>query len=183
MAQIRIPRSARSPYEAVYARLIRRILGDGSDWGLDGQLFRCGAKIDESELWPGDDYPSVPLLFECAGRDSAPLRRPLGGGRAVRPRLYILWRWSADAREWMEIARISAAGDEWIDRMSALVRLELARAPRPASQIEIAVRASNRWTDSLDRELEALDRDERVLALGYFYEEITARFAALQQRA
>jgi hypothetical protein len=176
-----IPRSAPSRRERGYACLIRRVSDNPTAVAFDGKYFRCGAAIDESELSPDEEWPSTPLLLEYAGLDyAAPLQRLASGyGGKRRPLVHILWRYERDRREWRELARASSVDNDWVQHFVAIARVEMLRNGRPAAPVDIAVRASVRWIEALDRELSQLENEERVIALGLLYEQITARVVDL----
>jgi hypothetical protein len=148
---------------------------------FDGKHFRCGIAIDDSELWPNDEYPQTPLLLEYAGLDyRAPLERLASGfGGKRRPLVHILWRWERDRGEWRELARVSSVDNDWVAHFVAIARVEIERGGRAVSAGEIALRASVRWIEALDRELNQLEGEERAIALGLVYEQVTARVVDL----
>lgn len=163
--------------------LIRRVCDNQTAIAFDGKHFRCGIAIDDSELWPDDEYPQTPLLLEYAGLDyEAPLERPGSGfGGKRRPLVHLLWRYEKDRREWHELARTSSVDSEWVAHFVAIARIEMERGGRRATPIDIAARASWRWMETLDQELRALNAEERVIALGMVYEQITARVVELER--
>jgi hypothetical protein len=176
-----LPRSSPSRRERGYACLIRRVGDHQTAIAFDGKHFRPGAAIDDSELCPGDEWPRTPLLLEYAGLDhTAPLARLSSGfGGKRRPGLHILWRYEREAHEWRELARASSVDNEWVAHFAAIARVELERGGRPAAPVDIAARASTRWIEALDRELNQLENEERAIALGLVYEQVTARVVEL----
>lgn len=180
---MRIPRTSPSRKERTYATLVHH-LQESAPW-FEGRLISCGKAIDESELWPDDTWPSVPLLIEHAGADhSVDLEyRDSGYGRRIRPRIYILWRYESEFRTWKELARTTTVDNEWVESFRALIAVEMRRVPSRVAPVELATRSFHRCVELLDRELAALDCEARALALGYLYEEITARVASLDSAA
>lgn len=151
---------------------------------FEGRLLRPGAVIDDAELWPGVDWPEIPLLLEYAGLDyAAPLARLANGyGGKRRPVIHILWRWDIDACQWHEIARSSSVDSDWVEQFAAIARVELRRHVRkPAA--DIAAQASARLVEALDRELQRLEGEELALALGLIYEQVAARVVELDRCA
>jgi hypothetical protein len=149
---------------------------------FEGKLLRCGAPIDDSELWPDPDWPAAPLLLEYAGLDyAAPLQRLASGfGGKRRARIHILWRY--EGGEWRELVRSSSVDNDWIQHFAAIARVELRRGRRKAPS-EVAALASARCVEALDRELRELQGEERVLALGLIYEQVAARVVELDRCA
>ena len=181
--RVSVPRSAEGRRERCYACLIRRVGDNPTALAFDGRLLRCGIAIDESALWPGTDWPATPLLLEHAGADyRASLQRPASGfGSRRRPQIHILWRY--ERGEWRELVRSSSVDGGWIEHFAAIARVEIARSGRLAAPADIAARTSARFVEALDRELGQLDGEERVLVLGFLYEELTARVVELDRCA
>jgi hypothetical protein len=151
---------------------------------FQGKLLRCGAAIEDVELWPDEDWPAAPLLLEYAGLDySAPLQR-LGNGYGGKRRalIHILWRYECDECAWRELARSSSVDNDWIEHFAAIARVELRRGARKAPR-EVAAIASARCVEALDRELRELQGEELVLALGLIYEQVAARVVELDRCA
>ncbi len=176
-----LPRTSASRRERGYVCLIRRVCDNPTAAAFDGKRFRAGAAIDDSELSPGDEWPSTPLALEYAGLDySAPLQRLASGfGGKRRPLIHVLWRYERDRGEWRELARASSVDNEWVAHFIAIARVELVRNGRRAAPVDIAARASFRWIEALDRELSQLENEERAIALGLVYEQVTARVVEL----
>jgi hypothetical protein len=173
---------------------------------FEGKLLRPGAAIDDAELWPGEEWPAVPLLLECAGRDfAAPMRRIASGfGGKRRPIIHILWRYerrpqaqpngspypgispdqnsSTGSGEWRELVRASSVDNDWIAHFAAIARLELRRGVE-TPPLAIAERALARCVEAMDRELQQLQGEELILALGFLYEQVAARVVKLDQCA
>jgi len=106
MAQIRIPRSATRRNAITYAKLLYWVNEPAlTGYDFEGMLLRPGQALEESALWPGEDWPRMPVLLECAGNEMP------GWGHRRTPVTYILWRY--EGGEWRELARTSAIGIEW----------------------------------------------------------------------
>lgn len=181
---MRVPRSSTSRKEKTYATLVHQVRESAPFF--DGKLLACGKAIDGSELWPDDTWPIVPLLIEHAGADySADLKyRDSGFGWKIRSRIYVLWRYEREFHTWKEMARISTVDNDWVESFRALIAVELRRNPSRVPPVELATRSFHRCVELLDKELDALgNREARALALGYLYEEITARVASLDSAA
>ena len=182
MARVRIPRTSTSRRDRGYARLVRCVEEFETPLAFTGKLFRPGDEIEESLLRPNESWPRDPLLVEYAGPDyAAPLERLASGfGHRRRPDIHVLWRYEREAGHWRQLAHTSGVDNDWILHFAAIVRAEVARSGyrTTSATVDNAAEACARWIDSLDRELAELDRDERALAIGYFYEEVTARVAA-----
>ena len=132
--------------------------------------MRSGAMVNVSDLWPAPDFPATPLLIEYAGSDRT------GWGHRRSNSIHILWRFDAGNKEWVEVARATGKGTEWL---SALVPATLAQlGPRDLLKpADFAERASSRVLILLDRELELLALADRGAMLSVLYEKVTARFA------
>lgn len=181
--RISIPRTAKSRREACYATLIRRIVANPTGFAFQGTSLRCGAVIDESDLWPSDEYPRTPLLVEYAGRDfDAQLEYdPSGAGHRRRPDLRVLWRYDRRKHVWRELARCSSVSRDGIEYLMLIARQELARQPCPVPPVEMATRASIRTIQMLDTELAQLNFAERALAMSQIYDQVISRVVALDE--
>lgn len=173
--RVAIPKSAVGRGERTYARLVRSVTRSASGLAFEGKLLRCGDSIEESELWPDDDYPAVPLLIEFAGR------AVVGRGHNRSSWLYILWRFEPHAHVWRELARTASVGAEWVDYLRPIALLEMGR--KRADPDDVAARVSRRVLIVLDGELDCLADDERLLAISLIYEQVTARLAELDRCA
>jgi hypothetical protein len=182
--RVHVPRTAEGRREQCYAKLIRTVSDNRTAMAFEGNLLRCGAVIDDAELWPGEDWPAAPLLLEYAGLDyRAPLQRLANGyGGKRRPLIHILWRYDCDECEWRELVRSSSVDGDWVQQFAAIARVELGRgAKRPP--VEVAALASARCVEALDRELRELKGEELILALGFLYEQVAARMVELDKCA
>jgi hypothetical protein len=180
--RISIPRTAKIRREACYATLIRRVISNPTGFAFQGLNLRCGAIVDESELWPSDEYPLTPLLLEYAGRDfDAQLEyRSPGTGHKRRPDLRLLWRYDRRKHLWRELARCSSVSRDGIEYLLLIARQELSKQPCPVAPEEMATRASSRAIEVLDTELAQLDGQERVLAISQIYDQVVSRVVALR---
>lgn len=145
----------------------------------------CGAELEESQLWPTDEYPVTPLLLEYAGRDfDAPLEYgPLGTGHRRRPDLRLLWRYNRRKHVWRELARCSSVSRDGIEYLMLIARRELAKQPCPIPALEMATRASSHAIEVLDAELAQLDGQERALAISQIYDYVVSRAVAIADDA
>lgn len=173
--RLTIPRTTTSRKERTYARLVRAVTRNASGLAFEGRLLRCGESIEESELWPDDDYPAVPLLVEFAGR------AVVGRGHNRSSWLYILWRYEVNAHMWREIARTSSVGADWVEHLRPIALVEIGR--KRAEPVDVATRVSGRVLVMLDGELDSLAEDERLLAMSLIYEQVTARLVELDRCA
>jgi hypothetical protein len=74
-----------------------------------------GAIVDETELWPTDSYPAVPVLLETCQIVFS------GRGHHKNPLEHILWIYSHKAKEWRQVAHVSAhQPEEWIPPIAAV---------------------------------------------------------------
>ena len=141
---------------------------------FEGVLFKPGATVDESALWPTPEYPAVPLLLEYAGNDRT------GRGHNRSNDVYLLWRYDRALGSWVELVRSVSRGAEWVERIKAVALLELGLpvlADNPADPAS-AAGITDRVLSLLDRELEMLGPHERHLVMDYCYQEFSARAAA-----
>lgn len=182
--QIRIPRttldgpSGRAP--AGYALLIQRLPRRGVI--IPGRLFRAGALVDQSELWPTRSYPLVPLLVEFAGTDGlAANGKPARGHNRARD-VRVLWRFDRDSKSgepgaWDEIARVTSEGSHWYADLAPIVERELV-APAIDGMIE-AREAAGRLAALIDGALDELTDEGRERAIALLYDRAAARLADL----
>lgn len=169
---MRIPRSQQGRREISFAKLILRVYPRRpSHAAIDGRLLKCGALIDEAELWPTPEYPSVPLLLEYAGKK----RKFLNDRNADD--VHILWRYDRATRSWGEIARCLSKGADWASHMCPIAIAEMTRA-KPAATRDatvLAAEVSSRVLRLLDDELDRLPLADRTVVMDLVYHQFAAR--------
>jgi hypothetical protein len=177
---VRIPRTAargvaNSKTERSYALLVLRLGRNRALRNFEGRLFRCGALVEESALWPAPHYPRVPLLIEYAGRESAAANaKPARGHNRARD-IRILWRYDRERGEWDELARILSEGSHWYADLAPIVEREL--VPPDIDHVSEARAAAGRLAALIDTELGALASEGREHALAFLFDEIAGRIA------
>jgi hypothetical protein len=115
--RIRIPNSATRRGGITFAKLLSWVTEPATTgFDFEGRLLRPGQQIDESELWPSEDWPEVPVLLECAGITE------VGWGHRRSVYTYILWRYERDRGEWREIARTTGTSSEWCCILGPIAR-------------------------------------------------------------
>lgn len=172
MAEIRIPHSSIAGRgQLTYALLIGRVFPGAKNafQAFEGTRYKPGARIPEAALHPTDEYPLVPIVIEYAGNDRT------GRGHNRSNDVHVLWKFQA--AEWIELARVTSQGPEWVVHLMPFV-LDHVRGSAVAGEAEIAGRVTRRIMDILDRELTALSRDGRDRAMSFLYDAVTARMAA-----
>lgn len=100
-----------------------------------------------------------------------------GRGHKPSQHLYLLWRWDTvkgkKERQWLELARISAEGLEWVD---TLRRIAMGAMSGCGPKREAAAPAATaRVLSALESELEILDTEDRRNLLGLLYEQFLGR--------
>lgn len=166
-----IPRSCSSRRALTFARLLLRVYPRRDFNAFEGMLLKPGAVIEESALWPTEEYPRTPLLLEYAGNDCS------GRGHNRSNDIYILWRYCRAAGKWNEIARCVSQGAEWMHHMKAIAIAELGREGVAADPRQAAT-VSGRVLGMLDAELERMDTLERHLVMSFVLQEFSARAVA-----
>jgi hypothetical protein len=134
---------------------------------FEGPLFKPGALVDDSALWPDARYPAKPVLLEFAGSDHT------GSGHNRSNQIYILWRFEPDRWVWVEVVRVLTQNADWIANLLPIALAELGGVPAPDPLL--AAEVAGRWLSQLDAELEALRAEDRGLALNLIFEQVTAR--------
>lgn len=171
MPTVRIPRSAVSRREKTYAQLIRRVYPRREFAAFEGPVFRCGANVDEADLWPDERYPGLERglawVLEYAGNDKT------GWGHRRSNDIYILWRYERAHNAFVEVARCLGQGRDWLDHIRYVAMREIGRVE--VRDPLLAQKASGRVLAALDAELEVLTREDRGLVMSYVYEQFTAR--------
>jgi hypothetical protein len=172
---IRLPRSASRRSGPSYALLVRRLSPNRALRNFEGQLFRSGARVEESALWPDPHYPLVPLLIEFAGTDGlAANGKPARGHNRARD-IRILWRFDRVRGEWDEVTRITSDGSHWYADLAPIVEREL--VPAVVDHAGEARTVAGRLAALIDGALDQLTEEGREHALAFLYDEIAARFA------
>jgi hypothetical protein len=165
LATIRIPRTCQFRREPTYAMLIRRV-NRRKVIAFEGRYFRTGVTVDERELRPTLEWPEIPLLIEYAGSDRT------GRGHRRSRDIHVLWKF--EIGQWVELARVSSQGPEWVHHLKPIVLRELRVAP--VNYIALATDATGRVLALLDAELDAMDEDEgRERIMFLLYDRFTAR--------
>jgi hypothetical protein len=166
---VHIPKTCEYRGALTYATLLSRVYPRRTWNAFEGKRFKPGALIDEAELWPGPEFPAIPVLLEYAGDDRT-------GRSGRRPNhTYLLWRYDRKNALWVELARCTGQdGGDWIEYIKPIARLELARDAEPidarhAAAVSVLVLAA------LDLELEKLSTEDRHLVMSFVYREFTAR--------
>ena len=136
---------------------------------FEGKLLKPGSSIEESALWPDEEYPPTPLLLEYAGTDGS------GWGHNRSNDIYVLWRY--DRGRFIEIARCISQGADWVATLRPLALAEIGRERAPVDA-HAAAAISERLLGVLDLELERLSEAEKVLLMNLIYQEFSARAAA-----
>jgi hypothetical protein len=172
---VRIPRTATRRGERSYALLVLRLGRNRALRNFEGRLFRCGALVEESALWPAPHYPRVPLLVEYAGTDGLDANgKPARGHNRARD-IRILWRYDRERGEWDELARILSEGSHWYADLAPIVERELI-AP-DIDHVSEARGAAGRLAALIDGTLAELTDEGREHALGFLFDEIAGRIA------
>lgn len=122
--------------------------------------------MDEGELWPGPEWPEMPVLLECAGEDGS------GWGHQRSPSTYILWVW--ESGEWREVARAASVGREWTWDLEQAARRALGQGKRRPPEIDPAA-VRERVARVLEAELEGLDQAGQAEVLSAVHDELAAR--------
>lgn len=150
---LKIPNSARRKAPGVFAKLLRRVRNPPrSGFDFEGMFLKPGVVIEEAELHPSPEWPSNPVLLECAGIAKT------GRGHHRSELLYILWQY--DGREWLELGRAISSSWDWAADLATLAVRAIGGRPvdleAVAKRIEAAIR----------KELDELPEDIRAMVAG-----------------
>jgi len=160
-----MPNSSEHRGRLGYLKLICAVLpAADSGFAFAGAFFRPGALLDESELWPNNRYPPVPLLIECAG-----LPKHEWESKRRAEDVYILWRY--EQSEWVEIARSRGRHGSWAADLAPIAARILNSGKLPADLSLVVLRVCK----TLDVELDYLDDAERLSLLGKLHDALSAR--------
>lgn len=118
---VRIPRTATRPQrlyrDREWAKLLERVEPEPRT-GFDfyGKLLTPGASVPETELWPTENYPPIPVLLESCQICFE------GRGHNRNPIEYILWIYQLRKHEWKQVARCSSHRSEWVYSIGHVAR-------------------------------------------------------------
>jgi hypothetical protein len=166
VATTRIPRTCVDKRQQTYVQLIHR-LKSHSAIPFEGRLLKTGSQIEEADLRPAPDWPEIPVLIEYAGNDRS------GRGHNRSNDLHVLWRYDWAGHEWIEIARVTSQGPEWLCHLMPIIRSEL--NARPPNCVEAAQAATGRVMALMDAELDLLELEGRDRMVSFLYDRFTAR--------
>jgi hypothetical protein len=167
---LRLPHTSVRRGEYTFVRLIERIRPN--EWhpmAIEGVNFKCGRESDERELWPAAHFPRVPLLLEHAGIAVA------GWGHKRSSHTYILWKYDAAKTAFVELVRVVAHGNEWLEAIRAPA-LNALRDPEILSA-HVAAAAAKRVYAAVEKELMYLDYEARGHFVSRLYEDAAGRLA------
>jgi hypothetical protein len=170
LPSVRLPHTSQRRGEYTFVRLIERIRAN--EWhpmAIEGINFRCGVEIDERELRPAAHFPRVPLLLEHAG-----IAVP-GWGHNRSSHTYVLWQYDAAKGEFVELVRVVAYGNEWLEAIRGPA-LNALRDPEILSA-HVAAEAAKRVTAAVEKELRYLDYEARGHFVSRLYEDAAGRLA------
>ena len=172
MHKIRIPQTSQRRAEFTFCRLIERIRpNEYHPMAIEGPIFKCGIEIDESRLWPAAHFPRVPLLLEHAG-----IAKP-GRGHNRSSYTYVLWRFNRVTRNFDELVRCAAYGNEWLEAIRVPALNALRDPERPQSALGAA--AAKRVSAAVEGELRYLEFEARGHFVSRLFDEVAGRLAYL----
>lgn len=128
---IKLPRTARRSDPQAFIRLVKRVCRERTvcgGWAFEGPTFKSGAVVNRGQLWPDRDFPTVPVLLECAGR--------VEGRRGVVK--WILWRLGKAGR-WDQLATAEASDASWAAQIGDAAARALLPPAAPIEQDEYTV--------------------------------------------
>lgn len=171
MALLRLPHSARSRKAPTFAQVVRRVHPDRIGCKVfEGPYFKTGSTVDSCDLClDGDESPPL-VLLEVAGPDGT------GHGHNRSNVVRILWRFSVERWDWIEVCRSLSRSADWIPDMAAIAQRLLGGPPPPDP--ERSNRAAFSLLRSIDTELAELALADRHTALNLLHEQILARLVA-----
>lgn len=160
-----------------YAKLLHHVDPQASSgFGFEGILLKPGLYVAENALWPTPEYPSTPILLEYVDVHGMGPSEPSEYQRKHNQKLYVLWRFDPDSREWIELARAVDEGWAMILRPAAIAALAACR--RPVVPITHDLPAiSARIGSLLDKELAVLEPDAQDQVLNVLHTHFAIRGA------
>ena len=164
----RIPRTATRRGAVCYAKLLDRVEEAALDgFGFHGRFLKPGDTVPEAELF---DRDSNPVLLEHTEVETA------RGARKLWESLYILWRYDREKGVWVELARAQGAAWDWAVSLREAARIALGR---PSWKVVPKVAdACERIRALLDRELAALEPEQRRQVAASLHDQLAARAVA-----
>ncbi len=172
---VKLPRTCARRTAVTYAKLLYRVLPGIGGMRFAGALVRPGASIEEAALWPGPEYPAVPVLLECAGALES------GWGHRRMPLTYILWRYEPRGEgelAWRELARAASVGPEWADDLARAARRALAPLG-PGQAAPDAWAISARVLAAIELAMADLDPGVEAEVMSLVYDQVAARVVRL----
>jgi hypothetical protein len=152
---LRAPRLARYPFD------------------LEQIILRAGKTIPLASLWPTPAAPRIPVLLEC----TISPRARAGVCPYKGESMYVLWRWQAERREWIEVTRCYSKQGEWFAYLHPAIVRELARSGAQPVEPDLGA-LSQEAAEWLDAHLRDLREDERARMLACVHDLLAARMAA-----
>lgn len=168
---VRLPLSSPVRSKCTWLRLLQRT--NPARYLLDeawqGALLTPGVSVAESALRPGPDWPSVPVLLECAGVVKS------GWGHRRSESLYILWRY-VDG-QFRELARAVSSDLSWARDLQPLAQRAIDEG-MPAPSPQDAALGAERILEQIDVLLASSEGSCRALILARIYNGLAGRVAA-----
>lgn len=169
--ECRIPQTATRRGAIRYAKLLERVDAKARDgFGFEGRFLRPGQRIDDSELKAGPGRNAI--VLECTEIEAAK-NSERWNGRKYWENLYVLWRWDAVARDWVELARCQCRSGEWADVLREPARIALGR--ESWAIVPTVATVSGRIHALLDQELAGLEPGQESQVLAELHDELAAR--------
>jgi hypothetical protein len=169
---VRLPRTATRP-KAYSAGLLIQRLEPHPTSALDffGRLLAPGEQIAESDLWPTEHWPAIPVYLETCQLQFS------GRGHHRNPYERILWIYELRRAEWRQVAHVSAlTPEEWIPVLAPVAQRFL--TPRTAPPAPDVNGAATRIAALVETELLALpERSSRALLLQHAWDYLALRRA------
>lgn len=172
--KVRLPSSSTKRSQMTYMKLLRRFEPLTRVFVWKGRIFRPGATILETDLWPDGSFPRIPLLVEFAGAEN-PAK---GWNRHKSDETAILWRYErSDGKdgEFVEVGRVVAPNGIWALLLEPLVREAMAQQSGTAVPDFGTVR--DRIAKFLAAELDLVGDADRARLLAIVHDELASRIA------
>jgi len=171
--RIRLPLSSTRRTQPTYAKLLRRFdPRSRSPFQWLGTFFRPGSLIQETELWPDETFPRVPLILEFAGSENP----GKGHNRHKSDNTVVLWRYLRTEGKFEELGRVSVPAGMWAMLLEPLVREAMAAEIFGVHTLDIeAIRL--RISRVIAAELDRLEDGDRARVLTAVHDELGFRLA------